>query len=275
MSVTLRQREKGKKISLYIDFYENGKRWTEALRLYLTPEPENGKLTPKQKEDNKKNLDLAESIRSKRHLEIQNGLYGFHDKEKLKGSFIKYFTLLMENRRDNESNYGNWKSALRHLKEYEDGDISFQQVTKDWVEGFKTYLQKKAKSNSKKPLSANTQFSYFSKLIATLKEAVKDGIIIKNPALDVDGIKPVETHKEFLSFEELQSAYNAECDNQLLKTAFIFSALTGLRWSDILKLKWKEILFSKENGYMIRFEHRKTNLIKVGDLIWPPMNKKN
>jgi integrase len=258
MSVILRQRKKGKKISLYLDFYENSQRWTEALKLYLTPEPENGRLTPKQKDENKKNLELAESIRSKRHLEIQNGLYGFHDKEKLKGSFINYFNSLMKNRSDSDGNYGNWKSTLLHIKEYEKGDVSFHQVNKEWLEGFKEYLNKKAKTKSKKPLSVNTKFSYFSKVVAALKQAVKDGILVKNPALGIEAMKQGETHKEFLSFEELEAAYNAECDNQMLKTAFIFSALTGLRWSDILKLKWKEILYSKENGYMIRFEQEKT-----------------
>jgi integrase len=44
----------------------------------------------------------------------------------------------------------------------------------------------------------------------------------------------------------------------LLKKAFIFSALTGLRWSDIEKLIWSEIQHSKEMGYYIRFRQKKT-----------------
>ncbi|MEZ4856754.1 MAG: site-specific integrase [Gelidibacter sp.] len=39
---------------------------------------------------------------------------------------------------------------------------------------------------------------------------------------------------------------------------FIFSALTGLRWSDIEKLLWSEIQHSKEMGYYIRFRQKKT-----------------
>ena len=81
MKVTLRQRQKGNKISLYLDYYKNGKRDYEYLNLYLIPEPEKGKLTFAQKTENTKILSLAESIRSKKHLEIQNGMYGFNDKE--------------------------------------------------------------------------------------------------------------------------------------------------------------------------------------------------
>ena len=68
MNVILRQRQKGDKISLYLDYYHKGKRQYEYLQLYLTPKPEKGRLTKLQKDENKSNLALAESIRAKRHL---------------------------------------------------------------------------------------------------------------------------------------------------------------------------------------------------------------
>jgi len=40
---------------------------------------------------------------------------------------------------------------------------------------------------------------------------------------------------------------------------FIFSCLTGLRWSDIEKLKWSEVQHSDNLGYFIRFRQQKTN----------------
>jgi hypothetical protein len=91
MKVTLRQRQKGNKVSLYLDYYKSGKREYEYLGLSLIPEPEKGKLTKTQKDDNNKTLALAETIRSKRHLEIQNGMYGFNDQE------IKDFIVIRKN----------------------------------------------------------------------------------------------------------------------------------------------------------------------------------
>ena len=44
----------------------------------------------------------------------------------------------------------------------------------------------------------------------------------------------------------------------ILKTAFLFSALTGLRWSDINKLLWSEVQQSKELGHYLRFTQKKT-----------------
>ena len=116
MTVTLRQRKKGDKISLYLDYYGDGKRDYEYLQLYIIPEPEKGKLTKEQKEENRKTMILAEAIRSKRLLQIKNEEYGFRDTDKAKGSFIAYFERLTEKRKGSEGNWGNWDSVLKHLK---------------------------------------------------------------------------------------------------------------------------------------------------------------
>jgi integrase len=258
MTVTLRQRGKGDKISLYLDYYSKGKRYSEFLKLYLFPEPKKGKLTPAQRQSNKTNLELAESIRAKRHLEIQNGIYGFHDRGKLNGSFLKYMDMQAENRRDSNGNYGNWKSTIKHLRACVGGDLYFHQINKEWLSGWKTYLQKHAKGKLNKPLSPNSQFSYYAKVVAALKEAVRDGIIKQNPSAEIHAIKQVETQREFLTIEELITVSNTPCDNESLKNAFLFSALTGLRWSDIENLKWNNVEFSKENGYYLRYKQIKT-----------------
>ncbi len=258
MKVTLRQRKKGSKISLYLDYYNNGKREYEYLKLYLIPEPEKGKLTKPQKDENSKILSLAESIRSKRHLEIQNGIYGFNDKEKLKGHFIIYMETLAEKRHQSQGNYGNWDSSIKHLRKFTPKDIPFAQLDRKFVEDFKEYLSKKARTPSNKPLSENSASSYFNKFKAALKQAVKDGIIRTNPSENVDGLPQGDSEREYLTFEELQNVLKYECEIPILKTAFIFACLTGLRWSDINKLVWSEIQQSEENKWQIRFRQKKT-----------------
>jgi integrase len=262
MTVILRQRKKGSKISLYLEYYSRGKRVYEYLKLYLLPEPEKGRLTTQQKETNKQNLSLAEAIRAQRHVEIQNGIYGFKDKEKLRSSFLEYFKAIADGRRDSLGNHCNWQSTFKYLKAYANlyhrGGVTFEMLNKEWIEGFRNYLQHEAKSKLKKPLSPNTQFGYYSKLVAALKQAVKDGILLRNPADEVDNIRQVETHREFLTLEELKAAFDAPCDNELLKSAFLFSAFTGLRWSDVSKLTWGEVQYAKEHGYYLRYRQEKT-----------------
>ncbi|AHW61037.1 Site-specific recombinase XerD [Draconibacterium orientale] len=255
MKVTLRQRKKNGKISLYLDFYHQGKRKFEYLKLYLIEKP-------KKKEDktlNKKTLQLAESIRAKRQLEIQNGYYGFNDAEKINSSFLLYFKALAEKRRESEGNYGNWLSSYKHLEKWPKSDVRFADIDTEWLENLKYYLVHEAKTKDKRNLSKNSCSSYFNKVRAALKQAVKDGIIIRNPAEDIGGIKEAETKREFLTLEELRTVVDTYCAVDVLKNAFIFSAFTGLRFSDIQKLTWSEIQHSEENGYYIRFKQKKTD----------------
>src|SRR5690554_1801039 len=98
MKVTLRKRNQGGKTSLYLDYYHKGKRKTEYLKLYLEPNPK----SREQKDVNKKTLQLAETIKAQRQIEIQNGVYGFRDNEKLKASFIDYIELLTEKRKESK-----------------------------------------------------------------------------------------------------------------------------------------------------------------------------
>ncbi len=254
MKVTLRKRNQGGKTSLYLDYYHLGKRKTEYLKLYLDPDAK----TREEKEVNKKTLQLAETIRAQRQIEIQNGVYGFRDNEKLKGSFTAYIELLTEKRKDSSGNYGNWDSMLKHLKEFIPVDITFAQVDRQLVQDFRYYLDKEAITKSKQGLSQNSKYSYFNKFRAALKQAVKDGILPHNPAEGVEAFKQGEPQREFLTMEELQAAVKAQCEIPQLKTAFIFSCLTGLRWSDIQKLVWSEVQHSNDMGYYIRFRQKKT-----------------
>lgn len=254
MKVTLRQRETKDKISLYLDYYYKGKRKYEYLRLYLKPKPKNSE----ERATNKKTLQLAENIRAKRQLELQNSSHGFQDFEKTKGSFISYFELLTEKRKESTGNYGNWLSALKHLKTFSKKDIKFSQIDSQWLEKLKHYFVYEAKTKHGQNLSKNSCVSYFNKIRAALKQAVKEEIIAKNPAEYIEGIKEVETKREFLTLEELQKAVHVKCAVPVMKQAFIFSCLTGLRFSDIQKLTWSEIQHSKENGWYVRFKQKKT-----------------
>lgn len=259
MKVTLRKRLKNNKVVLYLDYYNKGKRKTEYLKLFLHPNPK----TKSERDFNKKTMSLAESIWAQRQIEIQNGIYGFQDLEKLNGSFFLYIENLTAGKNSSPDNYGNWDSMFKHLKIYAPKDISFKNIDKQFVEGFKSYLDKEAITKGKKSLSQNSKYSYFGKFKATLKQAVKDGVLKVNPADNISHFKQGEPQREFLTLDELQSIVKIECEIPLLKKAFLFSALTGLRWSDIEKLVWSEVQHSKEMGYYIRFRQKKTKGVET------------
>jgi hypothetical protein len=70
------------------------------LGLYLTEKPN----TAKGRTLNKKTLQLAENIRAKRLLELQNAKFGFSDSEKMNSSFLSYYESMAEKRCDSVSN---------------------------------------------------------------------------------------------------------------------------------------------------------------------------
>ena len=257
MTVKLRQRKKQGKISLYLDYYHQGKRKYEYLKLYLEPELPQKKLSKDDRQKNRATLELAEKIRAKRLLQLQNGFYGFQDETRLKSCFLQYFRKLAEKRSSSPSNYQNWLSAFTHLQVFAGKELLFEQIDAKWVEGFRDYL------TQERGLAQNSALSYFNKVRAALKQAVRDGILKESPAINVKGISEMETQREFLTLGELRLLVNTPCDLPMLKRAFLFSCLTGLRFSDIQKLSWGEIQQSDELGYFIRFRQQKTKGVET------------
>jgi integrase len=126
-------------------------------------------------------------------------------------------------------------------------------------------LQIVARTKSNQPLSQNTASTYFNKLRAVINEAYQKGIITKNPLQNVSGIKAENNKREYLSIEELKSLAKTDCRYPDLKNAFLFSCLTGLRWSDVNKLTWEDVQ-AFDGGHRITFNQRKTNGLQYLDL---------
>ena len=262
MTIKVRQRKtKDGQIRLFLDIYNPNalkKRTNKSLDLYLYEKP----VTPAQKKTNKENLDAAEKIRAKYTLEFamdQNGLSELNGNIKTSIDFLDYFKELTEKRFDSTNNYGNWDSTYKHLKKFCPNGILLNQVDTNWLNDFKHYLKHIARKKSNEPLSQSSLHSYFNKVKASLNQAHKDELITKNPANNVKGFKEGEVQREFLSFEELKVLATTECSMPQLKRAFLFSCLTGIRWSDIVKLTWLDLHYTEKNKYWyVRFKQQKT-----------------
>ncbi len=260
-SIRLREKELNNgDISLYLDIYYNGKRTYEFLKLYIVKAK-----TPLVRISNKETYKLAESIRAKRQLEFQNGTYGFTSEFKQNTNFIEYFKKLTEERKASTGNYGNWDSTLKHIENFCKADTTFKDIDDDFVKRFKDYLLSEPLTKSNIKLSQNSAHSYFNKFRACIKQAYEDKIIPDNPTKRVKGIKQAKTHREYLTLDELKKIVKAECKYPVLKRAFLFSCLTGLRWSDIQKLTWSEVQ-KFNDGYRIIFQQKKTNELQYLDI---------
>lgn len=235
--------------------------------------PKKIKLTPVVKKHNEDTLKLAEQIRQKRQKQY-NGNEALNELERRmlandkreteigERNFVEYFRALADKRKG--SNSDNWASAYNYLETFTNGKLRFSDLNTMFCEDFKHYLlTTKSKKSNKVTLSQNSAVSYFNKFKATLKQAYKDKLLKENLNDQVDCIEVEETRRSFLTIEELNKLVKTECKNPELKNAALFSALTGLRFSDIHKLTWKEIEFIKGQGYFINFKQQKTKGIEV------------
>lgn len=254
MKITLRKRKlKTGNTSLYLDIYHNGKREYEYLNLYII-----SPKTPKDRVINKETLLLAEAIRGERQVQLQNGTYGFKKVMPSDKDFLTFFKQLCEERFESKNNHDNWLSTYNHLYAYSKNNLRFDDIDESFIEGFKNYLLTEKLTKSKTKLAQNSAHSYFNKFKAALNRAFELKLLNDNPAKRIKGIQQEETKREYLSIEEVKLLVNTECRYPTLKNAFLFSALTGLRWSDINKLIWEEVQYSESTGWRIVFKQKKT-----------------
>ena len=172
---------------------------------------------------------FADKVRDLRQHEYDNqSLYTDSEaeqaaqNERSKCDFIKYFEELKDKRHKNSSKsiQVNWKRELALMKLYTGGKpLLFGSIDVNLIEDYKDYLVNAPQGGSKTgTISANTASTYFS------------------------------------IFNQLAAT---PCDSEILKRAALFSALTGLRHSDIKQLKWRDIVKDKEH-YQLHFTQQKT-----------------
>ena len=91
----------------------------------------------------------------------------------------------------------------------------------------------------------NTVSKYFDKIKFIVHQAHRDGIIMRDPALNVTSIRGVKTNREFLELSELKILIESkQWETHDILRAFIFSCYTGLRFIDIQRfLQHRQRLF--------------------------------
>jgi len=256
--VTLRKRElPSGKITLYLDFYppirnprtmEMSRR--EYLGIYLAKNP----ITPADRSINAEKLKQAEAIRAQRELSIINEQYGFIDKTKQKMDFLEYFKDKLPNQDQK------WEKIYKHFNKFVNGKCTFADVSVDLCNGFRSYLlNAKQLKRDNRLLSQNSAAGYWSTFRGLLALAFREKYIFENINEYLDKIDTQDTRKEFLTIEEVQVLYNTPCREPVLKAASLFSCLTGLRFSDILALKWENFETYPDGGHCIRLRTEKTD----------------
>ncbi|WP_462373202.1 tyrosine-type recombinase/integrase [Alistipes shahii] len=253
--------------SIYLDYYtgdvirkENyvgGKRKYEFLKLYLIPE-----RTREDKAKNEATLALAKAIQSKRIVEVQNDAHGFQNTNKSRVNLLDYLENIGKQSAEQGSrNYARTVlNTVRALKLFRGDYIAFRDVDKEFLSEFTDYLRQMPKASkygvlkTGGRLSNNSVVSYYGTLRTAINRAYKEGIITVNPTKEFDFASKVRqepSRREYLTLDELKTLINTECRHEIVKRAFLFSCLCGLRVSDIRKLRWCDL---QRSGGRVRIE---------------------
>lgn len=294
VTVRLRKAENRKEWYIYLESYPvmiSGKKTPQRIREYLNrsvttvefdkkrpakttqksisykPKRDDNGIIICKSENDRETMFYADSVRKLRQREYDNiELYNELDqiqaeqKEKSQENFVKYFEALIKIRHKNnsESIKINWERSIEFLKNFAGEPIEFSQIKMKFCEDFKSFLLTAQRGGNKEGmLSQNTASTYFSVFKAALKQAFIDGYFTTDISAKIKSIPAQETRREYLTIDELNTLVATPCENDVLKRAALFSALTGLRHSDIQKLKWNEI--NMDNGQpRINFTQKKT-----------------
>ena len=238
-----------------------------GVQTYKPKRDMNGIIICRSKAD-RETCIFADNVRILRQREYDNAeLYSdteqamVEKKARGQADFIEYFGKQAAKRHKNDSkSIGvNWDRAHDLLKIFtKEKPLPFAQIDMHLIESFRDFLLKAPRGGNKSgTISQNTASTYFTLFKAALHQAFIDSYFDLDIAAKVKGISGVESRREYLTIEELNKLAATPCEYPMLKKAAFFSALTGLRHSDIRKMTWKELSVEGDH-YRINFTQRKT-----------------
>lgn len=266
MMITLKERKlKSGNVSLFIEYYKGSKtnndgkrrhiRDREYLKMFLIQNPKNAG----EKKKNKETLALAEKILAIKQAEYYQGRFDIKNTAKGKKRFLDFFKEQAETKIDSVKNYGNWTATLLHLERCISANTIFDEVDEEFVNRVRKYFDKDARTKSKLPLALNSKYSYYNKFKASLRAAFNEGYLSINYASKTKSFEQAESQREYLTFQEVRKLSNTNCKYEVLKRAFLFSCLEGLRWSDINKMTWSEVRDEEKDVSRVNFRQQKTD----------------
>jgi site-specific recombinase XerD len=232
MSVTLRKKaNKDGSTSLYLDIYHNKRRHKEYLKdckLYKAN-------TPADRKGNRETITLAENIALKRSQELVSNGYDVVASFKSEVDFIQYFENYISKytKKDIRNMEGACNKFKTFMAEQKIKSLTMKQLSEDIVHRYAEHL--------KNTCEGEGACSYFARFKKMLKQALREKVIINNPAADVSIKREDSLIKDVLTIEEIGILAAKPISNMEIRNAFLFCCFTGLSWVDVKELKWRHI----------------------------------
>lgn len=230
--------------SIYLDCYKDGKREYEFLKLYLIPE-----TTPFDKQQNAATLKVANAIKAQRVIELANDEAGIKQTQKAKMLLVDWLEHYKQEQERKGRHTQIVDNCINAVTIYKGENTRLIDVDKEYCLGYIYFVQHEYKTTQGKNLKSGTAQNYFRVLNAALNAAKRAEIIKENPFSLIgpdERIKTSESNRVYLTADEVKRLTATNCTNGNVKQAFLFSCYCGLRVSDILNLKWGNVVTDGE-----------------------------
>lgn len=264
-NVTLREKALSNgNISLYLDIYRDGVRVKEYLKLYIVDKPKN----TFERQQNKETLQLAEEIRTARETELNHSAFGLVSPIKKRINFLEFFqnyvdTYTKKDLRMMQGSLQRFKNFLAESYPTMKNYIKPEQMDKDMMVKFVEYLQNRSIGEGAR--------GYFQRFKKVVKYATEKDIFHKNPTNGVSCIvDDTALTKDVLTLEEIQELAKTPYQNGDIKKAFLFCLYAGLRYCDVVDLKYSNVDYS---GKRIKFEQAKTKGHSKNSIVIIPLSQ--
>ena len=203
-----------------------------------------------------------------KHLLLKDWMGKYEERKRLQGQ--------------SESNAATIRHTLQHLMRYKGETICMAQLDKQFCLGFITYLANgktigtaspKRGQHHERNMASGTARLYFNTFVTALNEAVREGIIPKNPANllgkeDKKLIGKPSHSRSYLEIEEVKKLMSTPCKDESVKKAFLFACFCGLRISDVKSLRWADVRKGADGIYVCK------QMVKTRRMVTLPLSEK-
>ena len=268
-------------VSLVIYSYQSGRKVQQATGIVLLPEDTQGI-----KEENKEKIRVQRVRVDELNTKAIKEDVGFKPTKHARLTLASFIDELIEAHNHQGDHFAPSARALKnHIAGYEQSrgkkDTLLSEVSNEWVRDFNQYIRFEAIDTHRKDkehaphIKPNTQNNMMVKLSVVLNEAARQGKTSFNPVANLpknERPKKENDNRTFLTIDEVKRLM--ETPYPLLKggkdvgNAFMFSVFSGLRFSDVKRLKGENI-YNEGDKVFINFKTKKTDTrqnLKLGNM---------
>lgn len=194
---------------------------------------------------------VSDDLSADTHYEYFASLGSGQAEEKPTVSLLQYCRDFVSAANIKPQTKSSYNLMCRHLEVY--GDTTIDRVTTSYIQDFIPFLRSRG-------LHSGTVRLYFQKLACVLHDAYRNGLFDDRILQRVKRPKREQEKKGFLTEAELKKLTRHRLPDRYsnIQSMFLFSCMTGLRYSDVQGLRWKDVKRSGKHLHL-EFHQQKTD----------------